>query len=74
MSIRQHRIDSREKIRSKIPYLKGKKITLVLANNTSVLGELKEVLPDSVVLMNGRLRKNAFSFNDIRELYFDENV
>ena len=74
MSIRQHRIDSPQKIREKIAAFKGKKITLVLANNTSVLGELREVLPESVVIINGRLKKTEFHFSDIKELYFDEIV
>ena len=74
MSIRQQRVDSIDKIKGKIGELKGKKITLVLSNNTSVLGELKEVSTDNVVLMNGRLRNNRFSFKEIKELYFDQIV
>ena len=74
MSIRQQRVDSIDKIKGKIGELKGKKITLVLSNNTSVLGELKEVSTDDVVLMNGRLRNNRFSFKEIKELYFDQIV
>lgn len=74
MSIRQQRLDSLDKIKGKIGELKGKKITLVLSNNTSVLGELKEVGADQVVLMNGRLRNNRFSFKEIKELYFDQIV
>lgn len=74
MSIRQQRLDSIDKIKGKIGELKGKKITLVLSNNTSVLGELKEVSTDNVVLMNGRLRNNRFPFKEIKELYFDQIV
>ena len=74
MSIRQHRINVPEKVREKIRDLKGKKITLVLADNTSVLGELKEIEADGVILVNGRLRKNKFSFESIKELYFDQVV
>ena len=74
MSIRQHRLDSIEKIKAKIGELKHRKITLVLANSTAVLGELREVSAEDVVLRNGRLRNNRFSFSEIRELYFDEIV
>jgi hypothetical protein len=74
MSIRQHRIDSIEKIKGKIAELQGKTITLVLANNTSVLGELISVDTNSVVMKNGRLTKNRFSFTEIKELYFDQTV
>jgi hypothetical protein len=74
MSIRQRRFDSPEKIREKINGLTGKKLTLVLSDSTSVLGELKSVDADGVVLMNGRLKKNRYLFPAIKELYFDENV
>lgn len=74
MSIRQHRLDSMDKIRKKIGELKGTKITLVLADNTAVLGELKDVGADDVVMMNGRLRKNRIAFKNIKELYFDQIV
>jgi hypothetical protein len=74
MSIRQHRLDSTEKIREKVRDLTGKKITLVLSNSTSILGELKSVESDGVVVMNGRLKQNRYPFIEIRELYFDQNV
>ena len=74
MSIRQHRIDSPERIRSKMPDLKGRKITLVLADQTAVLGELVAVDTNDVTVKNGRLKKVRYSFTDIRELYFDQIV
>jgi hypothetical protein len=63
-----------EKIRSRIGELKGKKITLVLSDNTAVFGELRDVGDDDVVLMNGRLRNNRIPFKTIKELYFDQIV
>jgi hypothetical protein len=74
MSIRQHRTDSPEKIRQKIAGLKGRKITVVLANNTSVLGELRSVSDDSIEIMNGRLVTNRYLLREVKELYFDETV
>jgi hypothetical protein len=74
MSIRQHRFDSIEKIKSRIAEFKGKKITLVLSNSTSVLGELVTVEDGAVVLINGRLKKVRFSYQDIKEMYFDQIV
>ena len=74
MSIRQHRLDSTEKIREKVRDLTGKKITLVLSDSTSILGELKSVESDGVVVMNGRLKQNRYPFIEIRELSFDQNV
>jgi hypothetical protein len=72
MSIRQHRFDTIAVIKNKIGDLKGKKITIVLANNTAVMGELKSVESEAVVIMNGRLRNNRFLFSEIKELYFDQ--
>jgi hypothetical protein len=72
MSIRQHRFDSIAKIKTKIGDLKGKKITIVLANNTAVMGELKAVESEAIIVMNGRLRNKRFLFTEIRELYFDQ--
>jgi hypothetical protein len=74
MSIRQHRLDSIDKIREKIGELIGTKITLVLSDSTAVFGQLKEVQSDAVVVMNGRLKKNSFNFSVIKELYFDQIV
>jgi hypothetical protein len=74
MSIRQHRIDSPARIKEKIADLKGKKITIVLSNSTSVFGRLTSVNGDHVVVENGRLVKNSYPFSEIKELYFDQNV
>ena len=77
MSIRQHRIDSPEKIKLKIPEYVGKKITLVLSNQTSVLGELKSIESDGVtlrVVINGWAKNISVTFNQIKELYFDQVV
>jgi hypothetical protein len=74
MSIRQHRIDSPAKIKERIADLKGKKITIVLSNNTSVFGSLTSVSDDHIVVENGRLVRNPYLFSAIKELYFDQNV
>jgi hypothetical protein len=74
MSIRQRRLNTAEKIKEEVKNLQGKKITLVLANNTSVFGELAKAESDGLVMINGRLKKNHFPFPTIKELYFDEIV
>jgi hypothetical protein len=77
MSIRQHRFDSSEKIRSNIGKYQGKKITLVLSNQTSVLGELVSVKENEIVLrviVNGFTKNIHFEYGDIRELYYDQVV
>jgi hypothetical protein len=75
MSIRQHRIDSIEKIKARIREYLGKKITLVLSNQTSVLGELKSVEGEEIqllVIVNGWSKTIKISFPQIKELYFDQ--
>lgn len=74
MSIRQQRLNSPDKIRERISNLIGQKVTLVLENRTSVLGEIKAVEADAVTIVNGSLKKNRYSFADISELYFDQIV
>ena len=74
MSIRQIRLNSAEQIRKRIGEFKGKTINLVLRNQTAMLGELKEVLEDGIILENRRLKKNRFMFSEISELYFDQIV
>jgi hypothetical protein len=77
MSIRQQRIDAIDKIRARISDFKGKTITLVLANQTSVLGLLTACDPDSVslsIVVNGWKKTMRIPFTQIKELYFDHVV
>ena len=74
MSIRQIRLNSIEVIKDRIVSYKGKKINLVLANNTSVYGELMAVESEGVVIKNQRLREVRLPWSNIIELYFDQIV
>lgn len=77
MSIRQQRYNLPQTIRENIATYKGKKITLVLANQTSVLGELITVEDASVTLktyVNAWPQKRKIPFGDIKELYYDQVV
>ena len=74
MSIRQIRLNSIEQIRKRIGEFKGKTINVVLSNQTAMLGELKEIHDDAIILENRRLKKNRFLFDEISELYFDQIV
>ena len=74
MSIRQIRLNSIEIIKDKIAAYKGQKINLVLANSTSVYGELVAVESVGVVIKNQRLKEVHLSWNNIVELYFDQTV
>lgn len=74
MSIRQIRLTSQEKIRENVAGYKGKKINIVLTSNTSVYGELLEVNAGGIVMLNQRLKKMPFKWNEIAELYYDQIV
>jgi len=74
MSIRQIRINSPETIRARIGEFKGKTIQVVLGSSVAVTGILKDVNENGIVLENGRLKKNAYAFSDIAEIYFDQVV
>ena len=74
MSIRQIRLSSIDQIKSRIQEFEGKRIQVVLSNNTSVYGELKSVVESGVVLKNGRLKENLFPFDMISEVYFDQQI
>jgi ribosome maturation factor RimP len=77
MGIRQQRIDAIDKIRARISDFKGKKITLVLANQTSVLGLLTTCDNDYVslsIVVNGWKKTIQIPFAQIKELYFDHVV
>ena len=67
-------MNSIEQIRKRIGEFKGKTINVVLSNQTAMLGELKEIHDDAIILENRRLKKNRFLFDEISELYFDQIV
>jgi small nuclear ribonucleoprotein (snRNP)-like protein len=74
MSIRQIRLNSTDQIKSRIREFEGKRIQVVLSNNTSIYGELKAVEELGIVLENRRMKKNLLQFDSITEIYFDQQV
>jgi hypothetical protein len=71
MSTKQLRLSDASQIRNRIPELVGKKINLVLTNNTVQTGTLESSTDAYISLRNMRLKKVEFSIKDIAEIYFD---
>lgn len=74
MSTRQLRLNGPDQIRQNIKRLLGKKINIVLTDDTVVFGELKEANALEVQLLNMRLKKVSYPFAKITEIYFDTNA
>ena len=73
-STKQLRVTDPQQIKKRIGEFLGKKINVVLTDNRVIIGELKEVNPSGIVLMNMRLKKMEYSFDQLTEVYFDELV
>ena len=71
MSTKQLRISDSEQIKSKAPNFLGKKINIVLMDNTAVFGKLAQVSDKEIILVNMRLKKVNYPFSSIAELYVD---
>jgi hypothetical protein len=71
MSTKQLRISDAEQIKSKAASFLGKKINIVLLDNTAVFGQLKEVNSNEILLLNMRMKKVKYPFSSIAELYVD---
>jgi hypothetical protein len=74
MSTKQQRISDAAQIKSRLGQLVGKKINLVLRNNTTQTGSVEMTTDSTVVVKNLRLKKFTYPFNDIAEIYFDTIV
>ncbi len=74
MSTKQLRLSDPAEIKSRIGSFLGKKINIVLSDNTAMVGELKEVNDSGIVLINMRLKKAMHPFNTITEVYLDTIV
>lgn len=57
-----------------MPKLAGKKINIVLTDSRVIMGELKAVKHDEIIIENMRLKKVQLSFPEISEIYFDTIV
>ena len=71
MGTKQLRISDPEQIKTKAATFLGKKINIVLLDNTVVFGELKEVSGNEILLLNMRMKKVKYPFSSIAELYID---
>jgi hypothetical protein len=69
--IRQLRLNDQSQIKTRTRDFIGKKINVVLHDKMVMFGELKEVKPGSLVILNMRLKKMEFTFDEISEIYFD---
>jgi len=71
VSTKQLRISDPEQIRSKASSFLGKKINIVLTDNTAVFGKLTEVSGNEILLVNMIMKKVKYPFSSISEFYVD---
>ena len=71
---RQLRLSTPNQIRTHLAELVGKKINIVLNDNTVVFGELTKAQPDSLWLLNMRLKKVEIPVDHVYEIYLDVNA
>ena len=74
MSTKQLRLSDAVLIRSRIPDLVGKKINLVLTDQTVQTGILETATDVVITIRNMRQKKVAFAVKNIAEIYFDTIV
>ena len=74
MGTRQLRLTDPDQIQKNINRFLGKKINVVLEDDTVIFGELKAVNPLDIQVLNMRLKKVRCSFKDITEVYLDTNA
>lgn len=71
MSKRQIRINDPVILRQRINEFIGKNINLIFKDKTVLVGTLKRVRENEILLSNMRLKDIKFSFLNIAELYAD---
>jgi hypothetical protein len=74
MRTKQLRLNDAAQIRRQMPEFLGKKINIVLADNTVFFGELMKSNESGVVLRNMRLENITLPFQSITEVYLDTIV
>jgi len=74
MGTRQLRLSDPAQIKSRISNFLGKKINIVMVDNTVMFGVLKEVKNSEIILLNMRLKKTSYPFTEIAEVYLDTKV
>lgn len=67
-------MNSVDQIKTRIREFEGKRVQVVLSNNTAFYAKVKSVSENGIVVENGRLKKNLLPFNSIAEIYFDQPV
>jgi hypothetical protein len=71
MATRQLRISDHHQIKNSLRNFLGKKINIVLSNDTTMFGTLKEVTENEIILVNMRLKAERYRIADIAEIYLD---
>jgi hypothetical protein len=74
MSTKQLRLNNAREIQVRMPEFLGKKINLVLTDQTVMFGVLKTVTAAGVTLVNMRLKEIKYQFDSIAEVYLDTIV
>lgn len=73
-STRQIRLNDPVQIRNRMKAFTGKTINIVLTDNRVIIGKLKQVSPSGIDLINMRLTKTHYKFEQLSEVYFDAIV
>jgi hypothetical protein len=71
MSTRQLRLSSREEIRKRLQDFSGKKINIVLTDNTPIVGVVSGITDSDFHVTNMRKATIKLAIDRIREIYFD---
>ena len=74
MRTKQLRLSDSGQIRLRMPEFTGKKISIVLDDNTVLFGELLKINSSDVTLKNMRLERISIPFSSIAEVYLDTKV
>jgi hypothetical protein len=73
-STKQLRLNNAAQIRARVKEFLGKKINIVLADNRVIIGELQGVSASGIEVINMRLKKTYYPFEQLYEVYFDSIV
>jgi hypothetical protein len=70
-STKQLRLSNAAQIQGRIKEFLGKKINIVLADNRVIIAELHTVSSSGIEVINMRLKKAYYPFEQLYEIYFD---
>ena len=71
MSTRQLRLQDRQKIVQKLASCEGRKIQIVLNDQTVIFATVQKVEDEKIVVSNMRLKKLTIPVKNINEVYLD---